>query len=148
MSFFEISKNDFDDWVSMGLALWPNHTQEEIEKEFSDLMLSDNNATFICKDNEYCVAFINLSLHNEYVHGAKSYPVAYVEGIYVKPEYRKKGIAQELIRIAEKWGLKKGCIELASDAELDNIDSQEFHKKLGFNEVNKFISYIKSINTN
>ncbi|MFW6311622.1 MAG: GNAT family N-acetyltransferase, partial [Nanoarchaeota archaeon] len=106
---------------------------------------SSKETAFLCKDENDSIAFINLSIRSDYVQGSNTRPVGYVEGIYVNPKYRKKGIAKELIKIAEQWSLKNGCKELGSDAELENIDSQNFHRNLGFKEVNKTINFIKVI---
>jgi len=148
MNFCEISKKDFNEWLTMGLALWPHYKKKknELKKIFEKIIKSPKETFFLCKkkDNK-SVAFINISLRSDYVSGSTTSPVGYVEGIYVKPEYRKQGLAKELIRIAEQWALKKGCKELGSDTELDNINSQKFHKNLGFKEVNKVVSFIKTI---
>jgi GNAT superfamily N-acetyltransferase len=52
------------------------------------------------------LAFINLSLHYEYVPGATQNPVAYVEGIYVLDGYRHQGVAKALIQFAEQRQLR------------------------------------------
>ena len=91
------------------------------------------------------MAFVNLSLRRDYVAGAVSRPVAYVEGIYVEPELRHMGVARALIKLAEAWGKAKGCTQLASDVLLENTVSQAFHVAVGFQEVNRTVSFIKTI---
>ncbi len=146
MNIYKITRQNFDDWVSMGVALWPNHSKKEIAKEFNEQIRSKKYQTFIYKDkNNQSIAFINLSLRTDYVDGSSSSPIVYIEGIYVKPKYRKQGIAQKLIQKTEKWAQKLGCQELGSDTELDNINSQKFHKKLGFQETNRTVNFIKKI---
>ena len=87
------------------------------------------------------VAFISLSLRHDYVEGTASSPVAYLEGIFVKPAFRKQGIARKLIEFSKNWALERGCSELASDCELENKTSEIFHKKLGFEEANRLICF-------
>ena len=84
-------------------------------------------------------------LLTEYVPGATQSPVAYVEGIYVKEEYRKQGVGKSLIQYAQQWALEHGCVELASDALLENTASYEFHTKVGFQEVERVVTFIKQI---
>ena len=148
MNFCEISKKDFNEWLRMGLNLWPHYKnkKEELEREFSDILKSFKKTAFLGKDAGKSIAFINLSIRSDYVQGSKSNPVAYIEGIYVDPKYRRQGLAKELIKIAEQWALKNGCEELGSDAELENVNSQKFHKNLGFKEANKTVNFIKTIN--
>ncbi len=150
MNFCEVSKKDFKEWLEMGFALWPHYKKkgDELKTILESIIKSRKQTAFLCKNNDNKpIAFINISLRSDYVQGSKTSPVGYIEGIFVKPKYRNQGIAKELIKIAEKWTMKKGCKELGSDAELDNTDSQKFHKKLGFKEANKIVSFIKTINS-
>ncbi|MHB9019706.1 MAG: aminoglycoside 6'-N-acetyltransferase [Minisyncoccota bacterium] len=147
MKISEDLKKYFKDWVVMGVALWPHHTKNEISKEFNKQLLASKYKTFISlNENNEPIAFINLSLRTDYVEGSKFSPVGYVEGIYVKPKYRKLGIAKSLIEAAEYWAKQSGCRELASDTALDNIDSQKFHKNIGFTKADTIVHFIKKIN--
>ena len=91
------------------------------------------------------IAFAYLSLRNDFVEGAISYPIAYLEGIYVKESYRKTGIASELINRAEQWANENDVSQLASDVEIENEQSIRFHKKSGFIEENRVVCFIKDI---
>ncbi len=84
-------------------------------------------------------------LRSEYVAGAATSPVCYLEGAYVLPEYRRQGISSEFVRMVEEWARERGITELASDAELENAVSHQFHKKNGFREVKRTVSYIKRL---
>lgn len=147
MDFCEISKEDFNEWLELGVALWPNYKnkKDELKQKFNDILESSKETAFLYKDGKESIAFINISIRSDYVQGSNTSSVGYIEGIYVDPKYRKKGLAKELIKIAEQWLLKNGCKEVGSDAELENIDSQKFHKNLGFKEVNKTVNFIKII---
>ncbi|MFA5523398.1 MAG: aminoglycoside 6'-N-acetyltransferase [Tissierellales bacterium] len=138
-------EDNLNDWVRMGLQLWPDNTEDELEKSFLDTLKSDNEEGLLyCLDNDY-VGFINVSIRSDYVNGSTSSPVAYVEGIYVKPQYRNRNIARELIRAGEIWGSNKGCIQMGSDILIDNKNSYDFHKKVGFDEAETVICFIKDI---
>ena len=45
----------------------------------------------------------------------------------------------------ELWAKDKGCKELASDLEIDNKASLQFHNKMGFEIVEKTIHLKKNI---
>ena len=77
--------------------------------------------------------------------GTDSSPVGYLEGIFVKEEHRKNGYAKELLCACEKWAKEMGCDEFASDCELNNVDSFEFHMAMKFDEVNRIICFKKKI---
>ena len=141
----EATINELNDLVRLGLDLWPNSNENELFKVFRDSIDSTKEATVIYKDKNMVVGFILLSLRYDHVPGSSSKPVGYIEGIYVVPKYRKKGIGKKLAIFGEEWAKQKGCKEYASDAELTNIVSHEFHRKIGFKEANKLVCFIKQI---
>ena len=67
--------------------------------------------------------------------------MGYLEGIYVKPNFRGRGIAAEFVGFAKEWAISQSCSELASDCELDNENSRLFHSKIGFEEANRIICF-------
>jgi aminoglycoside 6'-N-acetyltransferase I len=71
--------------------------------------------------------------------------VAYIEGLYVKPDYQKRAIGNQLVNAGAEWGRQKGCKQFASDTELNNEMSIEFHKKIGFSEANRIVCFIREL---
>lgn len=132
-----ISKENEKDWISLCTALWSDTTADDLREGYQTYKLSD----FLYYKDKEAIAFISLSIRHEYVPGTKSSPVGYLEGIYVKPKFRKSGIGKELIDFMKKWAYEQGCNELASDVEFGNEDSQLFHESIGFTEVPRFVSY-------
>ena len=63
----------------------------------------------------------------------------------MKTEERRKGIARKLLHACENWAKEHGCTEFASDCELSNIESQEFHQAVGFEEANRIVAYVRKI---
>jgi aminoglycoside 6'-N-acetyltransferase I len=142
----KITQNDFNEWLELALTLWPDYSTAQMQVILTNILDSPREDGFIVRDeNGDAIAFMNLSLRSDYVPGATHSPVAYVEGIYVQDEYRKQGIGAALIQSAQEWALEQGCIELASDALIDNTASHEFHLKIGFQEAERTIFFIKSI---
>ena len=121
--------------------LWPHHTQEEMSGEAAAILKNPEAAVFIAGD----MGFAQCGLRHDYVEGTESSPVGYLEGIFVKPEFRGRGYARELLRACEQWAKEKGCREFASDCELDNTQSLEFHLKAGFAEANRIICFTKKL---
>ena len=72
-------------------------------------------------------------------------PVGYIEGWFVSPGFRRRGIGRALIEAAAEWCRNRGCRELTSDAEPDNTSSQQVHRRLGFEEISRLIHYRRRI---
>ncbi len=79
-----------------------------------------------------------------YAEGCETSPVGYLEGLYVRPVFRRRGIARLLVREAEAWARAQGCREMASDAELTNLLGQEVHRRLGYEEP-RLVCFRKSL---
>ena len=74
-----------------------------------------------------------------------AHPVGYLEGWYVDPAWRRKGIGARLAAAAEAWARQQGCVEMASDTWWDNEVSQRAHAALGFEIVDRCINYRKRL---
>ncbi|GAB5401213.1 MAG: hypothetical protein Aureis2KO_27980 [Aureisphaera sp.] len=79
------------------------------------------------------------------IEGTTTSPVCYIEGIYVAPNYRRKGYADLLIKKAETWGKRMKCKEIAPDAEILNDASIALHKNAGFKEINRIVCFAKTL---
>ena len=50
-----------------------------------------------------------------------------------------------MIGAVEKWAAARGYTELASDAELENSLSIRLHRRLGFSEVERNVTFLKKL---
>jgi aminoglycoside 6'-N-acetyltransferase I len=71
--------------------------------------------------------------------------VGYIEGWYVSPDKRGKGIGAALVRAAEDWARGEGCTEMASDAHADNETSRNAHRALGYAESRPVVQFHKRL---
>jgi aminoglycoside 6'-N-acetyltransferase I len=131
--------------MNLIMELWDDCSYYEEFENCKNIINSEDETIYLIKNNEDYVAFIHISIRKDYVEGSNSLPVAYIEAIYVKSEFRKNGLARSLILIAENWAKQKGLKKLASDAENENLQSIDFHKSVGFDEVGRIVCFIKNI---
>ena len=129
----------------LACQLWPDNTVEEMRLEFSEIITKTDAAFFLAYAEETAIGFAQCQLRYDYVEGTDSSPVGYLEGIYVVEVYRKQGVARELLSACETWSKSIGCTEFASDCELDNTQSLQFHLNVGFEEVNRIICFTKKL---
>jgi len=134
------------DWAEMRLALWPHGARPELEREAAALLVKKPAAAaFLLRDDATTIGFAEATVRVDYVNGCSTSPVGFLEGIYVRPDWRRRGAARLLCRAVEAWAGEQGCRELASDTEIDNQTSQAMHETLGFTESERVVCYVKRI---
>jgi len=145
MNIEVISSQNLKQLVELVLELWNDCSFDEEVESYKAIIDSENEICYVVRDQEDYIAFVHLSTRNDYVEGAEDLPVAYIEAIYVKPAYQKQGIARRLTKVAEDWAKQKGFKQIASDTDLENSASIDFHQKTGFTEVERIVCFIKNL---
>ena len=136
---------DLSALAELACQLWPHHGREEMAEELMQINQQDDAAFFLAYEGGNAVGFAQCQLRHDYVEGTESSPVGYLEGIYVADGYRKRGIARKLLSACENWAKAQGCAEFASDCELGNKQSLQFHLRVGFAEANRIICFTKKL---
>lgn len=136
---------DLETLAKLAVMMWQNHSIKELINEFSEIMTNGKSQFFLKYENGLPIGFAQCQLRYDYVEGTRSSPVGYLEGIFVKEGYRNKGYAKELLAECEAWAKENGCHEFASDCEIDNINSFQFHKAMNFTEANAIICFTKEL---
>lgn len=140
-----LTNNHLHDITNLSLKLWPENEYKKQYAEWEEILNHTEHFCAVIISENTIFGFIHLSIRKEYVEGSNFNTTAYVEAIYIEPEFRKKGFATLLLQKGISWAKSKDLHELASDTELGNIISQKFHTYNGFKEVTKLVCYIKSI---
>jgi aminoglycoside 6'-N-acetyltransferase I len=130
---------DSEAWLEMRLALWPDEGEagghaREIERYFAGELAMPLEVLIARGRRGEPLGFVELSIR-PYAEGCRTDRVAFLEGWYVVPEARRRGVGRELVAAAEAWAVRQGCSEFGSDALIDNDVSAAAHAALGFEEV-------------
>lgn len=131
--------------AQLAAKLWPHHTEAEMTAEFEETLRKQDTAVFLLSVDDHAVGFAQCGLRHDYVEGTSTSPVGYLEGVFVDTPYRKRGYAKVLLAACEAWAKEQGCAEFASDCELHNTDSLQFHLNVGFEEANRIICFKKTL---
>lgn len=131
--------------AGLAMQMWDAHSMEELAEEFRDGIKSERCAVFLAMGEGGAIGFAQCGLRHDYVEGTETSPVGYLEGIFVVEEYRRMGIAKNMLSACEEWAKGQGATEFASDCELPNEDSRRFHLKMGFEEANRIICFAKKL---
>lgn len=133
-------------WLELRNELWPQPRERHVSEMSAMADSAARFAAFVAYDEAGQPAgFAEAALRTDYVNGALSSPVAFVEGLYVAPRARRRGMARALVAAVAQWSSERGCSELASDALLANEASQAMHRALGFQETERVVFFRKPL---
>lgn len=59
---------------------------------------------------------------------------AYLGFMYVKPEYRGKGVNKKVIAALQQWAIGRGITEFRLDVYNDNLPAVKAYEKIGFSK--------------
>lgn len=128
-------------------ALWPDDDVPAHLREALDALEQSGRAVaYLAFDADgAAIGFAEATLRQDYVNGTDSSPVGFLEGLYVVPAARRGGVGRALVAAVERWTRECGCVELASDALLDNTTSHAAHVAYGFEEAERVVYFRKSL---
>jgi len=147
--------SDLDQLAPMLAALWPTSSAQEHAQELrlllggkADAVLTMPLTIFVAEaSDQTLVGFLEVDLRSHADGCNPSQPVGYIEGWYVAEDYRQRGVGARLIASAEDWARSHRCIEIASDALINNEVSQRAHQALGYEVVDRCVHYRKQLVT-
>ena len=99
-----------------------------IRKEFRDLIKMPRRNLFIAEENKELMAFL---IATEIKNAFKR--IGYIDDIFVEKEFRRRGIASQLIKDFVKRMNNKKIKKFRLGVDIKNKPAIELYEKLGFN---------------
>lgn len=94
---------------------------------------------FMIKKDGKNAGFIHLTTHHSTIDSMRS---AIIQSLYIKPEFRNKGMAKGLIEKAKDWVVKKEYKGLFVKTLSSNEKSKKLYKNIEFkDETDRYASY-------
>ena len=145
--------SDLDQLTRLCEALWPKSSAKEHAQELrlilggkAALVLTMPLIIFVAEANDgTLIGFVEVDLRSHADGCNPSRPVGYIEGWYVTEDHRQFGVGSELLAKAEDWARSHRCVEMASDALIDNELSQRAHEALGYKVVDRCVHYRRKL---
>ncbi len=131
-------------------ALWPDGTVEQHDAELAAIFGAGVFSTMpydilVAEFAGNVVGFLEVGLRSHADGCDAHHAVAFIEGWYVEPHARRRGVGRALMAAAEEWGRARGCREAASDTWIDHDVSQRAHEAVGFAVVDRCVHYRKPL---
>jgi len=129
----------------MSKALFTGTTEDDHTNDMMVFLARPDAQVFIAErpDGSVC-GYVEVGSRS-IADGCSTSPVGYIEAWYVDPDVRREGFGRALLEAAEHWAVEQGYSEMASDALLENHVSHEAHKRNGYVEVDRVITYRKPL---
>jgi len=138
--------SDLNAWFELRKKLWDVTVEEDHKAEMLEILDNpDNELVLVAESPEgNLLGFLEASIR-PFVEDCETENVGYLEGWFVDPAYRRRGIGAQLVRTAEAWARRRGCLEMASDAEIGNDVSLAAHLSLGYAETSRLVHLRKEL---
>ncbi|MBV9887356.1 MAG: GNAT family N-acetyltransferase [Acidobacteria bacterium] len=142
--------SDLKSLGKMRHALWPDSSVEHHEEELVPILAGESPGVmplvyFVAEENGEVVGFVEVGLRSTADGCDWARAVGYIEGWYVAESHRRRGVGAKLVAAAENWARAQGCIEMASDTQIDNAQSLQAHLRLGYEIAERSILFRKSL---
>jgi ribosomal protein S18 acetylase RimI-like enzyme len=123
--FMDFHSNLDPDYIRSEDALvnWADYIHSKLE--------DDSAAVFVATEDKAVVGYIG-AMVRQYppVYTLKKY--GFIEEIAITREFRRRGIASQLFRVAEEWLLAQGVNRIKVNIDVANKASQGFFRSQGF----------------
>ena len=142
-----VAATDKAEWLRLRCALWPGSDDDhagEVDRFFAGALHNPLAVLIAADGSGRAIGFAELSIRN-CAEDCLTDRVAYLEGWYVAPEWRRRGVGRALVAAAETWARAQGCSEFGSDTQLDNEASAAAHHALGFTETDRIRTFRKTL---
>jgi aminoglycoside 6'-N-acetyltransferase I len=135
---------DFAAWAALRGQLWPESDAAAHLAELGELSRDARFRGWLALDSATPVGFAE-SFIRPFANGCDSRPVAFLEGIWVAPPYRRRRVGGQLLAAVEHWAGALGIDELGSDADIANALSLLCHGRWGFEEMERVVCFRKRL---
>ncbi len=136
---------DRAEWLRLRCTLWPDHDPIDLERELDQISQDERAATFVAEAADgKLVGMLEAALRDG-AEGCRTHPVGFIEGWFVEPPFRGRGIGRRLAEAAETWARGRGCTEMASDTTPGYPESPRAHAAAGYDRAGTTLHFRKSL---
>ncbi len=125
-----IVHNDIDELVRIDQECFDKN--QTYDSSFFDKLLSGNQVSTKAIENDEIIGFV-ISLF--------SGKLAVIYTLDVRPRYRRRGVANRLVKVIEDELNKRGCQEIILQTRVNNSDAINLFVKRGYRQTKRISDY-------
>ena len=130
-------------WLALRRKLWPDGDEDDHRRDMQRVAARGDFVVLAIAGEASAIGFAEAARRTDWVEGTAGPPVGFLEGLYVEPAFRRRGVARAMVEQVERWTRAQGCVELASNATIYNAASHAVHRALGFAETERVVFFCK-----
>jgi len=131
-------------WARMRLCLWPSTPIEEHLSQIEEFFGHPAFCAWVVEAGGEPVGFAEAYIR-PHANGCKSRPAPFLEGVWIRPDLRRKNLGRSLVEAVIAWAREKGFFELGSDAAVDDEGAIDAHLHWGFVETQRVVYFRKAL---
>ncbi|MFA5886720.1 MAG: GNAT family N-acetyltransferase [Patescibacteria group bacterium] len=141
MNIRKVSQSDYRELMSLyNLFVGEDKYSKHDNDSFSRVLDSQSNFVFVTEDLGKLIGFASFSIRSVIRYPK---PIAELDEIFVRPEYRQKGVGKMLMQQIEDKAKELDCYRLFIESHYDHKAAHLFYESLGY--TNYGYHFIKNI---
>jgi GNAT superfamily N-acetyltransferase len=104
--------------------------RDRFAQYFAERKSAGRGEAFLARDGDEAVGCVVVSILDDYRAFVFDMKTAWVNAVFVKPAYRRRGIASVLMQMAVDWARERGCRRVRLRT---SDDGRGLYASLGFN---------------
>ncbi len=125
--YYKLKKEEEKEYPEIIQEKVPTLSKREYKKDFDEIFSSRNNLLIIIEEKESMVGFLYGRMYR-----SRKNSKGYIEVIFISKEFRRKGLARNLIRRFTEILKGKRYNKIQLSVNQKNIGAVKLYKRLGF----------------
>lgn len=138
--FLEYIRFEYQNPVNQAKLKDPDEHEQLYREFFEQLVQKQPNKLFVAEEQSSVIGF-GYGRIDEQHPVFKNPKRGYIQGVYVKPDFRGQGIGSKLVSALNEWFEQEGITEVVLMVTAGNSDSLEFFAKCGFTPDMQLLRY-------
>ena len=145
------SEETFEAWLTMRAALYGTDGLDDARNraEAKEILTTGRfgqlrMGCLMAAEGRLALGMVEVSVR-DVAEFCERVPVGYLEGWFVEPSARGRGIGRLLADAACAWARDRGCRQLASDTQDWNAESARAHAGCGFRDMGLLRHFVRDL---